>query len=64
MDGYEVAGTIPQEAVLEEAIIIGVSGYGREGDRRLSRAAGFHHHFVKPVDFDKLVSLLTSPAAR
>jgi hypothetical protein len=49
---------------MEEAIIIGVSGYGREGDRCLSQAAGFPHNIVKPVDFDKLVSLLTSPAAR
>jgi CheY-like chemotaxis protein len=60
MDGYEVAAALRQDARLKETIIIGVSGYGQEEDRRRSQAAGFNHHLVKPVDFDKLVSLLTS----
>jgi PAS domain S-box-containing protein len=63
MDGYAVAATLRQDAGLTGTVIIGVSGYGQEEDRRRSRAAGFDHHLVKPVDFDTLVSLLTTHAA-
>jgi CheY-like chemotaxis protein len=41
------------------AIVIAVSGYGQDEDRRRSREAGFDYHLVKPIDFDALVSLLT-----
>jgi PAS domain S-box-containing protein len=58
MDGYEVAAAIRQDAGLKHTIIIGVSGYGQDDDRRRSRAAGFNHHLVKPVDFGQLTALL------
>jgi CheY-like chemotaxis protein len=59
MDGYEVARKLREEPCCKASVIIGVSGYGQEEDRRRSREAGFDHHLVKPVDFDKLVSLMT-----
>ncbi len=40
-------------------MLIAISGYGQEQDRRRSREAGFDRHFVKPVDFDQLHLLLT-----
>jgi CheY-like chemotaxis protein len=61
MDGYEVARKLRQEPCCKATVIIAVSGYGQEEDRRRSREAGFDHHLVKPVDFDKLISLM-SPA--
>jgi CheY-like chemotaxis protein len=61
MDGYQVASTLRGEEALKEAVIIAVSGYGQEGDRRRSQAAGFDHHLVKPVDFDSLLALLGRP---
>ncbi len=60
MNGYEVAETLRRDPGSKDAIIIGVSGYGRDEDRRRSEAAGFNHHLVKPVDFDALVSLLAA----
>ncbi len=58
MDGYEVARRLRNEPCCTNALIIAVSGYGQEEDHRQSRAAGFDHHFVKPVDFGELHSLL------
>ena len=40
------------------AVIVAVSGYGRQDDRRKSLEAGFDHHFVKPVDPDDLIAIL------
>ncbi len=58
MNGYEVAASLKAEASCKDAVVIAVSGYGQDDDRRRSRAAGFDHHLVKPVDFDQLTSLL------
>ena len=58
MDGYEVATALRADELLRDTVIIALSGYGQEQDRRRSHAAGFHHHLVKPVDFDLLISLI------
>ncbi|GAC1469822.1 MAG: hypothetical protein NVSMB9_14140 [Isosphaeraceae bacterium] len=58
MDGYEVAASLRKEKDLTEMVIIAVSGYGQEQDRRRAREAGIDHHFVKPVDYDALIPLL------
>jgi CheY-like chemotaxis protein len=61
MDGYDVARQLREEPGCKTAVIIAVSGYGQEEDRRRSRDAGFDHHLVKPVDFDSLLPLLAHP---
>jgi CheY-like chemotaxis protein len=61
LDGYEVAAALRGDELHRDAVIIAVSGYGQEEDRRRSLAAGFDHHLVKPVDFDALMSLLGRP---
>jgi PAS domain S-box-containing protein len=58
MDGYEVARQLRREDCCKGATIVAVSGYGQDEDRRRSRAAGFDHHLVKPVDQFALASLL------
>ncbi len=64
MDGYQVAGTLRSEPDMSSLVIIAVTGYGQDEDRRKSLAAGCNHHLVKPVDYQTLVSLLTtSPAS-
>ena len=57
MDGYEVVERLRTEECCKDALIIAVSGYGQEEDRRRSREAGFDHHLVKPVDYDALMTL-------
>jgi CheY-like chemotaxis protein len=58
MNGYEVASRLRAEGSCEKVLIVALSGYGQEEDRRRSRAAGFDHHLVKPVDIDVLTKLL------
>jgi PAS domain S-box-containing protein len=62
MSGYEVAQRLKGDPELREVVIIGVSGYGQEDDKRRSRAAGFDHHLVKPVDYNTLLSLVSTPS--
>ena len=64
MDGYQVAGQLRREGGPKAALIIAVTGYGQEEDRRRSLEAGFDHHLVKPLDFDELLSLLARPEVR
>ncbi|HJT78286.1 MAG TPA: response regulator [Gemmataceae bacterium] len=65
MTGYEVAGRLRREPGLEKVVLVAVSGYGQEADRRRTRGAGFRDHLVKPVDPGDLRQLLAGlcPAA-
>jgi CheY-like chemotaxis protein len=60
MDGYELAQRIRQEPAWQKLVLIALTGWGLEEDRRRSRAAGIDHHLVKPVDADALQGLLAS----
>ena len=57
MSGYAVAERIRREAWGKQMILIAVTGWGQESDKRKALAAGFDHHLTKPVDPDKLTSL-------
>ena len=54
MDGYEVARLLRKQPGLEGAVLIAVTGYGQEEDRRRTREAGLNAHLVKPVDLADL----------
>jgi PAS domain S-box-containing protein len=58
MDGYEVARRLRAIAELGGCVLVAVTGYGQEEDRRRSANAGFDHHLVKPVDPQALTGLL------
>jgi CheY-like chemotaxis protein len=58
VDGYEVARWIRQEPTLKDVILVALTGYGQESDRRRTRDAGFDHHLVKPADFAKIKQIL------
>jgi two-component system CheB/CheR fusion protein len=63
LDGYEVARRLRGNAVTAKACLIALTAYGGEEDRRRSREAGFEHHLVKPIFFDKLQEILHLPAS-
>ena len=42
---------------------IALTGFGMEEDLRKSYDAGFNHHLVKPIDLNKLDSLIQESAA-
>lgn len=60
MDGYEVAERLRELPQAKDAVLIAITGYGQEDDRRRSRRAGIDHHLVKPVAPDALRDLIDS----
>jgi signal transduction histidine kinase/ActR/RegA family two-component response regulator len=63
LDGFQVAHRLREELGLHQAILLAMTGWGQEEDRRQSRAAGFDHHLVKPVDPAELQTLLARVGA-
>jgi CheY-like chemotaxis protein len=64
MSGLEVAREVKRSAVLKGTLLIAVTGWDKEEDRRRTRDAGFHHHLAKPVQFNELLTLLRSQEFR
>jgi|SRR5690349_7767395 CheY-like chemotaxis protein len=61
MSGYEVARRL-RAARGDSVMIVAITGWGQEEDRRRAREAGFDHHFTKPVDYEALLELIESEA--
>jgi len=59
MDGLEVCRRI-RLAVPLPPMLVAMTGWGREEDRKRTLEAGFHHHLVKPIRLDQLHSILQS----
>ncbi len=58
LDGYEVARRIRAEPWGKNAVLIALTGWGQDEDRRRSREVGFDSHLVKPLDPEALSTLL------
>jgi PAS domain S-box-containing protein len=57
LDGYAVAQRI-RDALGDSVLLVALTGYGRDDDRRRTAVAGFDAHLVKPVDFESVTRLL------
>jgi PAS domain S-box-containing protein len=62
VSGHDLARAIRARGWGRQTVLIALTGWGQEGDRELSRDAGFDHHLVKPVRPDELLSLLAGEA--
>ena len=65
MNGYELARrtrALPGGAGM---LLIAATGWGQDSDKQLAFDAGFDHHLTKPIDFERLRTLLgaTQPGA-
>ena len=60
MDGYEIAERLREIPQASRIVLVAITGYGQDEDRRRSREAGIDHHLVKPVAPDALLKLLDS----
>jgi CheY-like chemotaxis protein len=58
MDGTELARRLRAIPSRRNALMIAITGYGQQFDRRNALRAGFDHYFVKPVDPTKLAAAL------
>jgi PAS domain S-box-containing protein len=50
LNGFEVARRLRQQPGLEKTMLVALTGYGQDEDRRQSKEAGFDYHLVKPAD--------------
>ena len=64
MNGYDVAQRLRQRPGLEKLLLVAMTGWGQEEDRRRSQEAGFDHHLVKPVEPEALHKLLAGTRGR
>jgi signal transduction histidine kinase len=60
LDGCEVARRIRAESWGQGAVLVALTGWGQDVDRRRSREAGFDMHLVKPVDPAALCDMLVT----
>lgn len=63
VDGYELLEMLKSIPHLSGAIFMALSGYGTPEDMERSKAAGFYHHFVKPLDTSRLLAMLNQISA-
>jgi len=58
MTGVEVARRIRATTWGRAMVLVALTGWGQEEDRRLTREAGFDHHLTKPVHPDEIEDLI------
>ena len=58
LSGHEVARELRRQPGGANLLLIAMSGWGQDDDRRKSHQAGFDHHLVKPVDLDEVNALI------
>jgi PAS domain S-box-containing protein len=58
LSGYEVAQQIRSTADGSHPILVAVTGWGQEADKKRAKEAGFDHHLTKPVDPQAIEKLL------
>jgi len=60
MDGFEIARRIRARADGRGTMLVALTGWGQERDRRRTEEAGFARHLAKPADLDSLQDVLSS----
>ncbi|HEY6517485.1 MAG TPA: PAS domain S-box protein [Steroidobacteraceae bacterium] len=64
LNGYQLAQRIRATSWGPRAMLIAITGWGQEQDKRQALAAGFDHHLTKPIDPNGLEALLQAAATR
>jgi CheY-like chemotaxis protein len=57
LSGYDIARHI-RNTRGGDVLLVAITGWGQDEDRRKAREAGFDHHFTKPADFEVLLQLI------
>ena len=63
MNGYEVAKRLRAEPTLGGAVLVALTGWGSDDDKRRSREAGFDFHLTKPVELTAIERILARVVA-
>ena len=60
MNGYDACRRIRQQPWGKNMVLVALTGWGQDEDRRQSKDAGFDHHMVKPLDLAAFMKMLAS----
>jgi len=63
LNGYDTARQIRQQSWGKHVVLVAITGWGQDDDRRKSQDAGFDSHMVKPIQLPDLEKLLASSNA-
>lgn len=58
MSGHEFAQQLRQDPRFVRTLLVALTGWGAEDDKRRARAAGFDAHLIKPASVDEVLALL------
>jgi DNA-binding response OmpR family regulator len=64
ISGFEVARRLRETQQHSGTVVVAISGYGTDLDRRRATEAGIQHYFTKPVGLDTLRDFLATLPAR
>jgi signal transduction histidine kinase len=59
LNGYDLASRLRAQSWSANTLLVALTGWGQEEDRRRSREAGFDHHLVKPAEFSDIERMCT-----
>ena len=60
LNGYDAGRRLRQQPWGKNMVLVALTGWGQDEDRRQSKEAGFDHHMVKPLDLGRVMKLLAS----
>jgi PAS domain S-box-containing protein len=60
LSGHEVCRRLRDQPWGKSIVVVALTGWGADEDRRTSEQAGFDGHLVKPIDYENLTALLAS----
>jgi CheY-like chemotaxis protein len=63
MDGLALARELRALPATAHSVLIAITGYGQDTDKKNAFAAGFDHHLTKPVDLKRLMAILDELSA-
>jgi signal transduction histidine kinase/CheY-like chemotaxis protein len=63
IDGFDACRRIREQPWGKQVLMIAITGWGQDVDRRKSQEAGFDHHLVKPVDANEISALMDGSTA-
>ena len=64
VSGYDVARAIREDSRFAQTLLVALTGYGRDEDKKAARDAGFDHHLTKPVDLAAIERILAQAIHR
>ena len=57
VNGFELARRLRSQPWAQDVLLIALTGWGKDEDRRQSFEAGFDHHLVKPAELNEIERL-------